>query len=190
MRKYAGAHDLEIPPVSWLRAAGALTTRVGTRWGQAVTTQKENGAIHVQTGEYLFAPGTHRVKVTIETAPTEGNFGVVQLVDVSRQDVLVSAPLVAGTATASGEFTVRFDLGGDRVRRLAIRVASTGATPLALTNIAVPVNYGFEVIDLTQTLNTFNTHASSFDAHPNERAHQVIADAVYAAMGGFERTPE
>jgi hypothetical protein len=53
---------------------------------------------------------------------------------------------------------------------------------VALASIDVPVDYGFEVVDLTDALNTFDTHASIFDAHPNERAHQVIADQILRAL--------
>jgi hypothetical protein len=63
-----------------------------------------------------------------------------------------------------------------------VRVTSFRHVAWALSNISIPVDYGFTVLDLTQTLNTFNTHASAFDAHPNERTHAVIADTVYAAM--------
>ena len=46
----------------------------------------------------------------------------------------------------------------------------------------MPVDYGFTVVDLTERLNSFNTHASMFDAHPNERAHAVMAQEVQAAL--------
>jgi hypothetical protein len=38
------------------------------------------------------------------------------------------------------------------------------------------------VVDLAEPLNSFNTHASVFDAHPNEAAHRVIAEHVYRAI--------
>ena len=41
-----------------------------------------------------------------------------------------------------------------------------------------------EVVDLTEPLNAFNTHASVFDAHPNEAAHRVIAEHVYRVLTG------
>lgn len=41
---------------------------------------------------------------------------------------------------------------------------------------------GFGVVDPTARLNAFNTHASWFDGHPNERAHQALADAMAEAM--------
>jgi hypothetical protein len=38
------------------------------------------------------------------------------------------------------------------------------------------------VVDVTESLMGFNTHASMFDAHPNERAHDVMAQEVLAAL--------
>ena len=43
---------------------------------------------------------------------------------------------------------------------------------------------GFGVVDPTARLNTFNTHASWFDGHPNERAHHVLAGAMAVAAAG------
>jgi hypothetical protein len=77
---------------------------------------------------------------------------------------------------------VRLDVPGRAVSRLALRLTAARPGNWTLTNIALPVDYGFAVLDLAETLNTFNTHASSFDAHPNERAHQVMADVVFRAM--------
>jgi hypothetical protein len=62
-----------------------------------------------------------------------------------------------------------------------------GALALSLASIDIPVDYGFTVVDITEPLNAFNTHASMFDAHPNERAHAVIAQEVLAAL---ERLPK
>jgi hypothetical protein len=44
------------------------------------------------------------------------------------------------------------------------------------------VDYAIEVLDLTEALNTFDTHASIFDAHPNVAAHKVIADEAFRVL--------
>ena len=50
---------------------------------------------------------------------------------------------------------------------------------LSVESMTVPVGYErLDVIDLSDRLNGFDTHASLFDAHPNARAHAVIADAL------------
>ena len=43
--------------------------------------------------------------------------------------------------------------------------------------LALAINRA-DVLDLAEPLNHFNTHASLFDAHPNEAAHRVIAEQV------------
>lgn len=57
--------------------------------------------------------------------------------------------------------------GGDPMPRLRDQVA------------ALARGHGFEALDLTPSLQGFNTHASMFDSHPNEDAHAAIADALY-----------
>jgi hypothetical protein len=60
---------------------------------------------------------------------------------------------------------------------------------VSFASIDIPVDYGMEVVDLTEALNTFDTHASIFDAHPNARAHQVVAEEVLDVLrrAGGER---
>ena len=60
-----------------------------------------------------------------------------------------------------------------RSQRAAPVGFSGSAGTLARSSIDIPVDYGFTVVDVTEPLSTFNTHASMFDAHPNERAHAV-----------------
>jgi hypothetical protein len=183
MRWLAGPHDVEIPPVAWTRAAGVIAPQSHTRWGQAV--QPQSGALQVQTGDYLLPAGPVGLKISVAGVPATGPFAMVSLVDVASNTVVASAALDGGSAQRDGELSLRLMLPGDRVRRLAVRVTATGAASWGLTNIAIPVNYGFEMLDLADRLNTFNTHASSFDAHPNERAHQVVAESVLDAMSAW-----
>jgi hypothetical protein len=55
-----------------------------------------------------------------------------------------------------------------------------------LASIDLGVNYGFEVVDLTETMNAFDTHVSIFDAHPNRRAHRVIAERLFEELTKLE----
>jgi hypothetical protein len=43
--------------------------------------------------------------------------------------------------------------------------------------------YRWTVVDLADTLNRFNRHASLFDAQPNEAAQRAMADAAFRAIG-------
>jgi hypothetical protein len=53
----------------------------------------------------------------------------------------------------------------------------------------VPVTYpGLYVLDLSDRMNTFDTHVSVFDAHPNERAHQVMAEELAGWIRAHDRT--
>jgi hypothetical protein len=57
-------------------------------------------------------------------------------------------------------------------------IAPRGAT-LTFAGLTVPVQYPrLSVIDLSDELNGFDTHASIFDAHPNARAHAAIAERL------------
>lgn len=62
--------------------------------------------------------------------------------------------------------------GGDPMPRLREQVAALARA------------HGFEVLDLTSSLTGFNTHASLFDSHPNEQAHDAMSAALYAQIVG------
>jgi hypothetical protein len=184
MRTLAGAHEIEIPPLAWSRRAGLLVGRPDAVWRQVVSSAS-GGALVIQTRDYVFAPGEMEIRVRLATHSAQSP-GTVELIDVDS-DTVVAAAALPGDATQSfRDATARFTLPGDRLRRLAVRVSATGTDEVAVADVKLPVDYGFEVIDLTEALNQFNTHASSFDAHPNERAHAVIADRVYAAISGSQ----
>ena len=180
MRELAGPHTLAIPPIAWTRSGGVLVSAPEAPHAQAVKPLSATGTFSVQTKDYLFRPGHVTLKFAVTNAP-RGDLGVVELVDPARNQVMAAAVLHC-TEQDCAAIVTQFTLPGDRVRRLAVRVTSFRHVAWALSNISIPVDYGFTVLDLTQTLNTFNTHASAFDAHPNERTHAVIADTVYAAM--------
>jgi hypothetical protein len=179
MRALTGPHALEIPPIAWTRTAGSLVPRRDARFGQAVQASQDTGTLEVQTAAYVYPPGEVELHLQAMGVPTGRVFGSLELIDAARGAVAASASLCAGRAE---DMQVRLRLPGDRIRLLAVRVRATAADGLALGNISLPVDYGFEVVDLTEPLNQFDTHASSFDSHPNARAHQAMADIVYAAM--------
>jgi hypothetical protein len=45
--------------------------------------------------------------------------------------------------------------------------------------VQLPVDYGLEIIDLLPYLKDIKTHASPFDAHPNPKTHQIMAEVLY-----------
>lgn len=66
---------------------------------------------------------------------------------------------------------------------IEFQVTAAPAAKLTVGTIGLDVRYRhIEVLDPTDRLNTFDTHASIFDAHPNARAHGVLADALYERL--------
>ena len=180
MRALAGAHAIDMPPISWLRASGSLITTDEAQWGQVVRPSAPTGTLDVQTHDYVCAPGVVELRLQVAGAPQGQTFGTVELLDVAHHTIAASAPLRG--AAKGDDIRVRLMLPGDRLRRLAVHVQAHGDENLGLANISIPVDYGFEVIDLTDDLNSFDTHTSSFDSHPNERAHRVMADIIHTAL--------
>jgi hypothetical protein len=182
MRVLAGAHALEIPPLSWTRSAGALVASTEAPRGYVLQLQPEARGVVVQSRDYLFVPGPLTISVSLKTERSAAEVAMLELFDPAAQAVVASLPVRADTSGTVTDVPLNFTVSGDRPQRLTLRVVSTGQVGWGLANLKIPVDYGFEVVDLTQPLNSFNTHTSAFDAHPNERAHQVIADVVQQTL--------
>ena len=85
---------------------------------------------------------------------------------------------------APAEVPVRLDAHGLTGHYVFLTIHKTAPVAVELTAIGMQVDYGFTVVDPTEALNAFDTHVNLYDAHPNGRAQQVVADAVYQAMHG------
>ena len=105
----------------------------------------------------------------------------LEVVDAESGAPLTRAETPVSRAEASPVRLV-VTLPGQGLQRIRLRVRSSGQHPWVLADIRVPVDYGFEVVDLADVLNAFPTHASAFDAHPNQAAQRAMAEAIYNVM--------
>jgi hypothetical protein len=187
MRTVAGAHDLEIPPSSWVRAGGSLVADPAAPRRQVFAVPAGATDAAIETPEYMFAAGPLTVVLVARraaeaTRPHEP-LGTLQPIDAATGHVLQEITFgVDGLFDRLTQVRSTFVLAGEGLQRIRFRVRSTGGAGWALANVQVPVNYGFEVVDFTEPLNGLSTHASAFDAHPNVAAHRLMAQQLYAAL--------
>ena len=142
---------------------------------------------HITYGPYLaFAQGAHEARFNMKLlTPVEDPSTPVAVLDVMNGQgkmELGKRTVTAGEFESSGgwtAFSVPFNVAERIARDVEFRVEYLGGFDLAVDTINVPVDYKIEVVDPTETLKTFNTHARLFDAHPSARAHTVLAEALY-----------
>jgi hypothetical protein len=186
MKVLAAPHLLSIPPVAWARGAGTIEADPSAPWKQVLRVPAGQAGPVVDTREYFFLPGTIDLELGVARDPAgdaAAPVAAVQVLDSSSNSVIGTQDINL-PAGAGGYQTVSmsFPIDGADGRRVRFRVLSAGRAGWTLASIGARVDDSWDVIDLTEPLNTFNTHASLFDAHPNEAAHQVIADAVLRAL--------
>jgi hypothetical protein len=186
MRVLAGRHTLDIPPAAWTRSGGSMTAEAAAPWKQVFAVPTRAAAGVVETAEYVFAAGPLTIELVIgRGTATEADepLARLQVVDASSNQVISEAPVrIASPSAALTSVILPFTLAGEAVHRIKFRLQSTGHDGWALADMRVPVDYGFEVLDLAEPLNALQTHASSFDAHPNEAAHRVMAEHLQALL--------
>jgi hypothetical protein len=182
MKTLAGPHTLTIPPMAWLRAAGQLESDAGAPWELVMRSAAGASGPIVETQEYVVAAGSLPLQVVVsapDLADASAPIATLQLVDAASGSVVATHEVIAqGGLRGFQTITVPFTVGDGDARRVRFRVLTTGRAAWSLASMGIGVSYGYDVLDLTVTLNRFNTHASLFDAHPNEAAHRVIAEEV------------
>jgi hypothetical protein len=186
MKTLASPHLLSIPPAAWIRSAGTLDSDAAAPWALALRVTPGDAATLVETREYLVVPGVLRAQV-VASAPqltdSAAAIGTLQLADAATGEIVASGAITAqGGMRGYQMLPMTLDVPGTEPRRVRVRVTTTGTEAWSLGSVGLAVDDSFEVLDLTETLNRFNTHTSLFDAHPNEAAHKAIADAVHQVL--------
>jgi hypothetical protein len=185
MRHVAGPHALALSPATWVVRDGTRTKQADAPWGEVARIATGKAGIVLETREYYTGEGALDLTVEVSCEATSGSplIGALEVVDVVTDQIVGHAPLtLAGGVAGWQRIPARIDVRGVGDHSVRFRVAASGAAGFAVASITMPVDYGFEVVDLTEPLNTFDTHASIFDAHPNKRAHAVMAQVVLEAL--------
>jgi lysophospholipase L1-like esterase len=131
-------------------------------------------SIPLEGGHYELA---ERIRLDAATS------GVIESVDVTADDeVIAHRDVNASECGRPGEWAVikiPVDLTAALTKHVDWRINVAPGVFLSVDSVSVPIAYKhLEVLDLKDRLNTFNTHASSFDAHPNARTHGEIAQLL------------
>lgn len=148
----------------------ALVAKVGTPAGTLAATP----------GGYL-AHGDYVATVDVRlngTAPTA--VATLQVTSGPDGTPVASMPLEGNSGWIKA--SLPFHIGAKVADNVQIRVAFAGGAEVAVGRVELPVHYGIEVVDLQPPLAAVNTAASLFDAHPNARAHAVMADVLAAQI--------
>src|SRR5688500_12952943 len=184
MKTVASPHQLSMPPAGLVPVAGTLEPRPDAAWKQVVRVPAGVAGPVIETRDYYVSEGTLGLDLRLmcDTPPGPA------VLAIEAVDHVTNEVVGRGTATLDvqrrdwQQLPVKIDIRGTSGHSVRFRLVSPGALALSVASIDIPVDYGFTVVDLTEPLNTFNTHASMFDAHPNERAHAVMAQEVLAAL--------
>lgn len=135
------------------------------------------GQIPLLAGHYVV---DFRVRLD---APAERP-GHLRVIDHEGRHVLAEREIPRASVGEWVDVGLAFDIAGDEhADDVEFQVAVDAGASVSTDTIGLAVSYpGLEVLDPTAALNTFDTHASLFDAHPNERAHGVLADVLFERL--------
>jgi lysophospholipase L1-like esterase len=177
----AGAHRLNIPPAAWVRHSGQMVESPDAPFKQAIRVERGPAAV-VETRDYYIPASGAEVVVTFKVDTDAPNpHGVVTAIDLETKAEIARADM-AGRPGGGWQEVAMHVPAAAKPRFAKFLVNSLASGPFAVGLLSLPVDYGFTVVDPTAELNTFNTHASIFDSHPNERAHKLLAERLFQAL--------
>jgi len=185
----ARAERISIPPAAWVRTSGDIVDRPDGKWKQAVRVPSSAPPRSIITRPY-YARGEVTLIATFAApdSPSGTAVGTLEAVDPETGVTMAAAPLVSRKAgDALQEVSVQLQLQDDKGRGVQLAFGTAGGGDVLLASVDLRVNYGFDVLDLTETMNGFDTHVSIFDAHPNPAAHRVVAEQVFTKLAALER---
>lgn len=171
-------------PAQTIRGDVGRTEEDPTARGRHVRRVTGEGGTLARAGQIPLEPGrytvAYRVRLDTPTVDSRAPATLRVTVDEGRRE-LASMPLGDLAVGQWVESALPFEVDGPTlVDGVEFRLDVTPGTHLSIDSVTLPVRYArIEVVDPTDQLNTFNTHVSVFDAHPNERAHGVLADVLY-----------
>lgn len=185
MREMAEPHRFDLAPGTWLRLMGGSTLQRDRSGQQLLSLPAAATGPVVNTPP--FYPCRSPLEVVVKLAvrvPARLEVGHIDLVDDQGTPIHSASLIVNQASEAPTEVVVHLDTHQMTGRYVSLTVHKTATVPMDLLSIALQIDYGFTVVDPTPTLATFDTHVNIYDAHPNPRAQQVVADAVYEALRG------
>jgi len=185
MRGMAVPHRLAIPLSEWTVAGGAVTDQAGAAWGQVADLAADSPSSTVTTPVYYFSPGSTRVTLRYRSRAAPGaDLGELALREAVDGTPLASVRVMAAVGATGDwrESSVDFPVAGPAGHSARIVWSNALGAGISLAAIDIHVDYGWQVLDLSEPLNTFDTHASLFDSHPNERAHLAVAGILADAL--------
>jgi lysophospholipase L1-like esterase len=180
VRAFATPHSLTYPAYV---LGGAVGREAPDPSGTAGRVRKSDGfpgllvagpSIPLESGHYELAE-----RIRLDAAAS----GTIESVDVIADDKVVAHRDVnASECARPGEWTlvkIAVDLAPALTRHFDWRIHVSPGVFLSVDSVSVPIAYKhLDALDPRDRLNTFNTHASAFDAHPNARAHAEIAQIL------------
>lgn len=184
MRAMAAPHPLSIPPKAWLHPKGTVTDRPDAAWGQAVQFPAAADDAALTTRVYYLRPGVASFTIWLQVSPgQEAPVGALSAIDAATSEQIASAGIPTDPGQAGWQqVKVAMSIPGPKGHAVNLVFRKPAGSTPTLASIDLDVNYGWQVVDLAEPLNTFDTHASLFDSHPNERAHLAIAQILLDAI--------
>ena len=191
MKALAGRTELRYPAVMFRGEIGETKADSSVTEGRVRCSHGEAGAL-VGSGPIPLLHGSYdlTVRVRLDSVPSITNAAIAALDVLVDDEPAASLPIAVSSFPGTGRWTnlsVRFSVPG-ALARIRWELRNVPGTSMSVDTVSMPVTYpGLAVIDLSERMNGFDTHTSVFDAHPNESAHQVIAEQLAGWIRAHDR---
>lgn len=152
--------------------------------GMEVASEHPSERVLLHAGDTPLLSGHYVVDFEVKLDTATEHPGHVRVVDRASGTGVADVEIPHDAVGSWMHVVVPFDIArAPLADHIEFQVTADPAAKLSVGTIGLDVHYrNIEVLDPTDRLNTFDTHASIFDAHPNARAHGVLADLLYERL--------
>ena len=180
MRALAQPHRL-VYPAFWLRNQVGHNVPDPAGAGGVVRQSDGTEGILVSGPSIPLSRGHYEVTERLRLDQA-ANGSVAHLEITAGERVIAERTVMAPECGQPGEWqtvTLELNLDDPLTPDVEWHVTVPRGVHLSVDSVSLPISYEhLDVVDLKDRLNAFDTHASVFDSHPNERAHAEIAKAL------------
>ncbi len=188
MKKICGPNVLSFPGYASLKSVGHNMDEPESYYGKVRKTfdsEHNTGSLARWQNIYIKKGG---YKMTFRLKTSDVIDTPIATIEIKSHGKIIARQNVSGSDFTQQnkwqEFTIPFVVTEKLDKSIEFEVIYLGGADLSLERVQLPVDYGIEVFDLTTDLTGFNSYVSLFDAHPNEKAHNIMAQALYRQITG------
>jgi len=186
MKKISSPNRLTFPAIWVSTGKGEEVPDVTSYLGKALSaTEGKTPAGNILSTPLVYLEkGPHQVLFRLRRSPHDKK-PMIKIKVMAGDHLLTEKKPIKENFKKNGDWsdiTLSFFKDKPLNERVRFQVDYLGQGNLRFDSVQLPVDYRIEVVDLLPNLKNMKTWSSPFDAHPNIKTHQIMAEVLFRSF--------